>query len=315
VTVIVGYQPPPECTIAPALPRAELLRHVADLGIDHIGLSDHISFQGGNGFDSIVHATAVLATEPRLNVLIGALLLPLRDPSVLARQIADVASMAPGQLTIAIGVGGEDRREIANCGVDPSSRGRRADEAMHLLRRLLDGEVIDHAGEFFQLDRALVLPTPIPRVPLMVAGRSSHGVRRAGRVGDGWLGLWVSPERFSSAMAEAHAIAGDRPLEGAMVVWCGFDDEPAVARAHLATSMRDLYGLPFDKFERYCPTGPPQVIAEFLAPYVAAGCRTFTLIARGADPFAVAEGVATVRRLLATDEPIDLRSPTPTLLP
>lgn len=311
MTLTIGYQPAPEWTVAVHDDRVRLLTRVADQAIDHIGLSDHISFQRGTGFDAMIHAAAVLATERRLNVLIGALLLPLRDPSVLARQIVDLAAMAPGQLTIALGIGGEDRREIANCGVDPSSRGRRADEAILVLRRLLGGEVVDHHGEFFDLEGALVLPTPIPRVPLLVAGRSARAVRRAGELGDGWLGLWVSPERYASAMADAQALAPDRPLEGAMCVWCGFDDDPAVARHHLATAMRDLYGLPFDKFERYCPTGPAELVADFLRPYVEAGCRTFTLIARGASPFAVADGVGEVRRLLSADDRvIDLTSKT-----
>lgn len=312
MTLTIGYQPPPEWTVAVHEDRVALLARVADQAIDHIGLSDHISFQRGTGFDGMVHAAAVLATERRLNVLIGALLLPLRDPSVLARQIVDVAAMAPGQLTIALGVGGEDRQEIANCGVDPATRGRRADEAIQILRRLLGGEVVDHRGEFFDLEGALVLPTPIPRVPLLVAGRSARAVRRAGELGDGWLGLWVSPERYAAAMADARRLAADRPLEGAMCVWCGFDDDPAVARQHLASAMRDLYGLPFEKFERYCPTGPPELVADFLRPYVDAGCTTFTLIARGASPFVVADGVGEVRRLLTgEDSLLDLTTAAP----
>jgi alkanesulfonate monooxygenase SsuD/methylene tetrahydromethanopterin reductase-like flavin-dependent oxidoreductase (luciferase family) len=308
VTITIGYQPPPEWTVAPAGDRRALLHHTADVGVDHIGLSDHVSFHRGTGFDGIVHAAAVLATEPRLRVLIGAMLVPLRHPLVLARQIADVDAIAPGQLHVALGVGGDDRRELQNCGIDPSTRGARADESVDLLRRLLAGEVVDHRGPFYELDGASIRPSPFLPVPLFVAGRSGRAVHRAGTLGDGWLGIWVSPRRYAEAMAEARALAMGRPLAGAMCVWCGIDADPAKAQDQLAYAMQDLYALPYDRFARYCPVGPPEVIAEFLAPYVEAGCRTFTLLARGADPFRVAEGVGEVRRLLGADVVIDLET-------
>jgi len=315
VTIAIGYQPPPEWTVAPAGDRRALLHHTADAGVDHIGLSDHVSFHRGTGFDGIVHAAAVLATEPRLRVLIGAVLVPLRHPLVLARQIADVDAIAPGQLQVALGVGGDDRRELQNCGIDPATRGTRADEAVDLLRRLLAGEVVDHSGPFFELVGASIRPSPFLPVPLLVAGRSGRAVRRAGALGDGWLGIWGSPRRYAEAMEEARALAVGRQLEGAMCVWCGIDDEPAKAQDQLAFAMQDLYALPYDKFARYCPVGPAQAIAEYLAPYVEAGCRRFTLLARGSDPFRVAEGVGEVRRLLGGGSVIELDAAPPMAAP
>src|SRR6516164_2531638 len=67
---------------------------------------------------------------------------------------------------------GDHRREVLACGVDPRTRGRRMDEALYIVRRLLAGESVTHDGEFFQLDQARLGPTPAEPVPLVVGGRS-----------------------------------------------------------------------------------------------------------------------------------------------
>ena len=62
-------------------------------------------------------------------------LLPLRHPVLVARQLADIERLAPGRLVLGVGVGGEDRHEVAICGVDPATRGARMDECLAVLRR------------------------------------------------------------------------------------------------------------------------------------------------------------------------------------
>ncbi len=121
--------------------------------------------------------------------------LPLRHPVPVARQLADIAQLAPGRFTFAVGIGGEDRHEVSMCGVDPAPRGRRMDECLAVLRQLLAGPPVTFHGEFFCLDEAVIAPAPAPPVPVVVGGRSDAAIRRAGRLGDGWLGLWNSPRR------------------------------------------------------------------------------------------------------------------------
>jgi hypothetical protein len=83
-----------------------------------------------------------------------------------------------------------------------------------------------------------------------------------------------------------------------MQVWCGLADTKEAARACLAPAMEAFYQLPFERFERYCPYGTPDDVAEFLAPYAVAGCREFNLIpqAPGYD-YAIA-GTAAVKNAL-----------------
>jgi hypothetical protein len=83
-----------------------------------------------------------------------------------------------------------------------------------------------------------------------------------------------------------------------MQMWCGLADTKEAARAYLAPTMEAFYQLPFERFERYCPYGSPDDIAEFLAPYAAAGCREFNLIPQAPDHDYAIAGTAAVKRAL-----------------
>jgi alkanesulfonate monooxygenase SsuD/methylene tetrahydromethanopterin reductase-like flavin-dependent oxidoreductase (luciferase family) len=281
----------------------ELLANVGDAGIDYVCCGDHVSFFGGFGFDGLLQATALAMLHPTLPVHVGVYLLALRHPVLTARQLADFASLAPGRLVLGVGVGGEDRHEVSVCGVDPATRGRRMDECLAIVRRLLEGSAVSFHGEFFDLDDAVIAPAPAVPIPIVVGGRSDAAIRRAGRLGDGWLGIWNSPARFAAATrlaAEEAAAAGrPSPARHAMQVWCGLADSRQAARACLAPAMEAFYQLPFEKFERYCPYGTAEDVAEFLTPYVDAGCTEFNLIPRSPDHDQAIAGVAAVKKLLS----------------
>lgn len=178
------------------------------------------------------------------------------------------------------------------------------DACLSLLRPLLAGETVDHDDEFFRLDSVSVRPAPSAPVPVVVGGRSSAAVRRAGRFGDGWLGIWVSPERFAAATSEAEAVAEDAgrtevPWQHGMTVWCGLADDRRAATETVARAMEGIYGLPFERFARYVPAGTPADVADALRPYRDAGCRTFNLLTQCADPSTLPTAVGEVRHLLA----------------
>lgn len=283
--------------------QARFVQAAADAGLDHVCTGDHVSFFVGAGVDGLLSATALAMLHPTMPVYVAVYLLPLRHPTVVARQIADLESFAPGRLVFGVGVGGEDPHEFAVCGVDPRTRGRRMDESLRVLRALLAGETVSFHGEFFDFDDALIRPVPKAPVPFIVGGRSDAAVRRAARLGDGWIGVWVSPRRFARVVTtideQASALGRTSAHEHAMQVWCGIADTRERARPLLSTAMQTFYQMPFEPFERYSPYGTPADVAEFLVPYVEAGCSTFNLIPQSPDLETAAEGVAEVKRLLA----------------
>ena len=279
------------------------LAQAGQAGIDHVCCGDHVSF-AGQGFDGLVQATALAMLHPALPVYSGVYLLPLRHPVLVARQLADIARLAPGRLIFGAGIGGEDRHEVTICGVDPATRGLRMDECLAVVRQLLTGKGVTYHGRFFDLDEAVIAPAPAEPVPIIVGGRSDAAIRRAGRLGDGWLGIWNSPRRFAAAVEmaaeEAARVARpDPPRRHAMQVWCGLADSRQAARACLAPAMEAFYQLPFERFERYCAYGTAEDVAEFLAPYAAAGCTEFNLIPQAPDHDQAVAGTAAVKRLLA----------------
>jgi alkanesulfonate monooxygenase SsuD/methylene tetrahydromethanopterin reductase-like flavin-dependent oxidoreductase (luciferase family) len=272
-------------------------------GIDHVCCGDHVSFVAGLGFDGLTQATALSMLHPTLPVHTGVYLLPLRHPVLVARQLADLGQLAPGRLVFGVGIGGEDRHEVAICGVDPATRGRRMDECLTVVRQLLTGAPVTFHGTFFDLDDAVIAPAPATPIPIVVGGRSDAAVRRAGRLADGWLGIWNSPRRFAAAVelaADEAARAGrdGPPGRHAMQVWCGLAGSKEEARACLAPAMQAFYQLPFERFERYCPYGTAEDVAEFLAPYAAAGAAEFNLIPCSPDPAETIAAVSAVKNLL-----------------
>lgn len=277
---------------------------VADGGLSHVFVPDHVSFFVGAGMDGLVQAASLTALDERVEVVLGVYLLALRHPVPVARQISTICEMAPGRLTLGVGVGGEDRHEIEVCGVDPKTRGRRTDECLAILRGLLPGEPFSFEGEFFQLDKAWIQPAPDPPVPILIGGRSNATVRRTAQYGDGWLATWVSPSRFEGVVAEVSERAAefkrvDTRWQHGLQLWVGFDANPTRARERLAAEMEKFYrGTRFESFERYSPSGTPAQVVDFVAQYVDRGCSRLNIMPVAASTEAGIDAVAEVSERL-----------------
>jgi alkanesulfonate monooxygenase SsuD/methylene tetrahydromethanopterin reductase-like flavin-dependent oxidoreductase (luciferase family) len=289
---------------ADARGRRAIVELADEAELDHLGFGDHVSFHTGAGVDGLLAAAAPLAISDRIATNTAVYLLPLRHPMPVARQLADIAALAPGRFVFGVGIGGEDPHEVESCGVDPRTRGRRMDEALEVIRQLLSGSAVDFDGEHFALESARIAPPPTVPIPLVVGGRSDAAVRRAGRLGDGWFGIWVSPDRYRQALAameDAAAEAGrtaGQPVN-ALNVWCGIGGDREEARGYVGEAMQQFYGIPYERFERWSPAGTPSEIGDFLAPYVEAGCTLFNLIVNGRDARHEIDAASTIRdRLL-----------------
>ena len=269
-------------------------------GLSPISCGDHVTFKGGQGFDGLVQATAMAALSERAKVMTAVYLLPLRHPVPVARQLASLAALCPGRLIFGVGIGGEDRHEVEACGVEPSTRGRRADEALEIIRPLLRGEIVTFDGPLTPVRGVHVSPSPDPAVPILVGGRSNAALRRAATYGDGWLGIWVSARRFSEAIATVEEFGAARPADTSwhhgLQLWCGFGPTKERSRAWLAAAMEALYQRPFEDFERWCPYGSPDEVADMVASYAVAGATEVSLLPTGANWLAAIKGAAEVRQ-------------------
>ncbi|MFH5824608.1 LLM class flavin-dependent oxidoreductase [Georgenia sp. AZ-5] len=271
-------------------PGGSLLPAMAQAGraeVDYLSIADHVSFRGGVGVDGLLNAAALLSVQDRLPVTVGVFLLALRHPVLAARHLVDLDRIAPGRLTLAVGVGGEDRHELEVCGVDPARRGRRTDEALEVLRPLLAGEEVTHRGEHFAFDAARLLPAVSRPPQILVGGRSEAALRRVARLGDGWQAMWTSPRRFATATAElaelAAAAGRTTNFRHGLTVFVAVDPDARRARSQLETFIGQRYGMPLEKVERWCAAGTATDVAEFLHGYLEVGCTSFTIVAATDD--------------------------------
>jgi len=300
--MLVGTLATPAMLQAGHQTRRELVNRVLDSGLDHVFVADHVSFHVGMGMDGLINAATLAAIDERLKVCVGVYLLALRHPVPVARQLATLAEAAPGQLLLGVGVGGEDRNEIEMCGVDPKTRGRRTDECLSVIGALLEGEPVDHQGEFFQFSRGWIQPKPAMPIPILIGGRADAALTRAARYGDGWLGVWTSARRFAEVRAsvnrQAREFGRPEPACHGIQVWVGVDDNRDRARARLARGMENFYQVPYERFEKYAPYGSAAEIADFLAAYVDAGCELFNIMPIAADDASGIDAVAEIRKRL-----------------
>jgi alkanesulfonate monooxygenase SsuD/methylene tetrahydromethanopterin reductase-like flavin-dependent oxidoreductase (luciferase family) len=267
-------------------------------GLDHLCMGDHVSFHGGQGFDGLLQAAALASLASTLTIETAVYLLALRHPVPVARQVATVANLAPGRFVFGVGLGGEDRHELEMCGVDPTTRGRRLDESLTIVRALLAGETLDFSGRIFDVEQAKILPTPAVPVPIVIGGRSDAALRRAARFGDGWLGLFVSADRYRASVREVEKLAAaegrtDVDWFHGMHFWCGVGSAEL-----LAATMEGLYRLPFERSERYAPSGTAHEIADYVRPYVDGGARHVNLAPVAATAEDAIDAAAEIARLL-----------------
>ncbi|MCC6382406.1 MAG: LLM class flavin-dependent oxidoreductase [Dehalococcoidia bacterium] len=277
-------------------------RRAESLGLDGVVAGDHVTFHG-YGNDGLITLTAVAAATERIALRTSVYLLPLRHPVPVALQAAQLDQLSQGRLVLGVGLGGEDPHEFTSCGVDPRARGARTNEALQILRRLWAEDHVTFQGRHFDLHDVTVYPKPWRPIPLLVGGRSDAALRRAGRFGDGYTGIWQSLDRFRQAadvVADAAGVAGRDPaaIELGMQFWMSVAPDRARARAALAPAMEAMYRLPFERFERYTPCGTAAEVADFIAPYVAAGARHVNLVAVQPTPEENVEAAAEVRDAL-----------------
>ncbi len=173
----------------------------------------------------------------RLRAFVAVYLLPLRHPVLVDRQLSSVAERYPGRLTFGVGVGGEDPHEFEICGVESAhprpTHGRRVDPVAGPTRRRTG----DAPRRVHRRGQRLVPPGAAARHPPSSSEDDpTPALRRAGRLGDGWIGIWNSARRFekrSPSSTTRHTPPAARTSTGqhAMQVWCCIGSDPADGRA------------------------------------------------------------------------------------
>jgi probable F420-dependent oxidoreductase len=165
--------------------------------------------------DPLVWLSYVAATTERIRLATGVLIVPQRNPLILAKECASLDRLSGGRLELGIGVGWV-REEAKALGVGFEDRGRRTDEYIEVMRTLWREPVASFHGEHVQFDGVVSRPHPVQEggIPIVVGGHSKAAARRAGKYGNGFYPLGVTEEKLASLMEilrESAAGAGRDP--------------------------------------------------------------------------------------------------------
>lgn len=279
---LIGFATPTNLWNSTFDQKQATIQALSDAGVDQVYMADHVSFRNGMGTDGFVEVAALSQLHPTMRIMISVYLLALRHPMPVARQMATMATIAPGRFMLGVGIGGEDRHEIEVCGVDPRTRGRQTNESLHLIRELMNGQPVTLDGEFYQVTDAQIRPAIDPPTPILIGGRSDAALSRTAQWGDGWIGAWCSVQRFTEAMAivdrEAAEVGrNDVAWTHGYQPWVGVADTRENARELVADAMEAFYKVPFAAFEKYVPYGTAAEVGRALRPYVDAGASVMNL--------------------------------------
>ena len=176
------------------------------LGYSSLWTSDHVLIPAslpepfGNVLETFTTLSYLAASTERIRLATGIVVLPMRDPVVVAKQAATLDHLSGGRFTLGVGIGWI-AGEYSFLRADFGNRGQLADEYVQAIRALFDGERPEYHGAHINYSDALFSPRPKGSIPIVVGGNSNAALRRAATLGDGWYGLRLSPESARDAVA------------------------------------------------------------------------------------------------------------------
>jgi probable F420-dependent oxidoreductase len=247
--------------------------------VDSLWLPETVYTPAVEPFTGIAFA---LARTTRLKAGSGISVLPGRHPVLVAKQLASLAGLAPGRVLPVFGL---QPAAPAERDLFPVPAGQRAavfDEALTLLRLLLTSPSVTFSGSFFSVDGASVGPLPGKPLDIWLGGTAPAGLRRVGRLADGWLGSLLTPDEAGAAVRVINEAAGAagrevEPDHFGLSIPVAFGPVPAALAASIA--------------RRRPGTAPADLVADgwagarrMIAAYVEAGLSKFVVRVAGGEP-------------------------------
>ena len=281
-------------------------RVAQELGYDALWAGDHLACPAP-GLDAPACLAASAAVTDRIALGFSVMLLGLRAPAWSAKQLTTIDALAgPGRLRLGVGVGGEFPEEFAAAGVPVAQRGARLDDALAVLGDLLCGRPVDYEGRAITVHSPALAPAMAAPPPVYVGGRGEPAMRRAARVGDAWLPMWLSPAKVAerSAQIAEMALQHGRPVpRTALLILVRIDDDRAAGRGRAEAHVRGQYRIALDVIERWTLLDSIDGAVQRLSEYTAVGVSEFLLLTLGTDTLTQYERLAEVRSRLAAPTP------------
>jgi probable F420-dependent oxidoreductase len=256
------------------------------LDVDSLWVSDRL-VSSALILEPVAFLSFIAGRLRKMKLGTSTLVLPTRNPVVLAKELATLDFLSQGRLFPAVGLGGEESKDLQAIGVSQKERAGRTDEMIVLMRRLWTEESVTFHGKFFAVEEAAVRPRPWQKngLPIWIGGRSEAALRRTGRLGDGWLVSSVSPVEVESGIKSirAYAAAAGRHVPedhyGVLIPFYFAANAPK-AFDIAGRSVRPRADLPIGEFTAF---GTPDEVRRRVEAYIAAGATKFVM--RPCGPF------------------------------
>ncbi|MDI6100911.1 LLM class F420-dependent oxidoreductase [Actinoplanes sp. NEAU-A12] len=179
-------------------------RSAEEAGFESLWVGDHIALPPGEGnpprLEALIALSYLAAVTSRVRLGVGLIVLPQRQPVLLAKQLTSLDVLSGGRLTVAVGAGYVEP-ELQAMGVSLAERGARTDEHLAAMRALWDAAP-SFTGRFVSFSGVVQHPSPIqrPHPPIVVGGHSAAAYRRAVRHGNGWYGWGLDVDQTGQAL-------------------------------------------------------------------------------------------------------------------
>jgi probable F420-dependent oxidoreductase len=184
---------------------------VEELGYDSLWVWDHVLLGVEPNFpiiESLTVLTAVAARTSRIKLGTGILVLPLRNPVLLAKQLGSMDQLSNGRLLMGM-ASGWYKREFDAMGIPFERRGKIMDANLEILRALWTEPSVSGEWGPHKVSKAVMYPKPVqqPQIPILIGGYVDRVLKRAATVGDGWLTYFYTPEAFAKSWTKIRAFA------------------------------------------------------------------------------------------------------------
>jgi probable F420-dependent oxidoreductase len=307
----LGYLLPTREQIMEGRPAAAPLLALAEraeaLGYDSIWVGDSLLARPRH--EPLTLLAGVAGRVKRVELGTAVLLPALRNPVLLAHQVATLDQVSEGRLILGVGFASDRpniRAEFTAAGVPFEKRVGRMMEGLRLCRALWSGESVDWDGRW-HVEDGILAPTPHRPggPPLWIGGNLPASLERAGKWFDGWFPNAPNATEYAERWGQIQSIAreaGRDPsaMTGAMYLTVALDDDADRAQTRLNTFLEGYYGQPAAVLRRrqICYGGPASGVAEWLAGYAEAGASHLVLRFAGEHERHI-EAMAGVRGALA----------------
>ena len=249
--------------------------------VDSVWQSDRL-ISTDNYLESLSALAALAGCTEKIKFGMNAIVMPLRDPLVLAKQCATIDYLSNGRLLPMFGVGYPQAAEWAATGRSAEHRGSIANEMFELIARLWSEESVTFAGRYFQYKNASIAPRPVQQpLPLWIGGTSAAAIKRTAKLGSGWIGGIASVEDVRSAIAgiKTEAVKYGRKIDDdhygtSLAFRIGSPDDDAVRNSPFVK--RTGIGANIDVNPLFCIGSSADLTAR-LKEYVAVGASKFVL--------------------------------------